>query len=158
MAYVVARPNGRFEIRESVHTPLGPRARSLANFALLTEDVLAAAKARADRPFDPIAVLAAADRAGVPITPGARRASAPAKGRGSKAASGFVESSRRMAKSTKSRSGGKRTDPGQVLMELLGFVDQVTPFRDAPAEPLLFPPLARLAAARRGKTKAAPRK
>ena len=41
MAYVVARPKGRFEIRESVHTPKGPRARSLANFPELTDDVLA---------------------------------------------------------------------------------------------------------------------
>ena len=40
MAYVVARPRGRFEIRESVHTPKGPRARSLANFAHLTDEVL----------------------------------------------------------------------------------------------------------------------
>ncbi len=40
MAFVVARPKGRFEIRESVHTPQGPRARSLANFKDLDEEVL----------------------------------------------------------------------------------------------------------------------
>ncbi len=52
MAYVVARPKGRFEIRESVHTHKGPRARSLANFARLSDEVLATARRRASRPFD----------------------------------------------------------------------------------------------------------
>ncbi|MHB1711596.1 MAG: hypothetical protein ACYCV7_09360, partial [Acidimicrobiales bacterium] len=33
------RRGGRFEIRESVHTPKGSRARSLASFSLLTEEV-----------------------------------------------------------------------------------------------------------------------
>ncbi len=52
MTYVVARPKGRFEIRESVHTPKGPRARSLANFTQLTDEVLARPARRASRPFD----------------------------------------------------------------------------------------------------------
>ncbi len=59
MAYVVARPRGRFEIRESVHTPKGPRARSLANFAHLDDEVLDRARRRASRPFDTEAVRAA---------------------------------------------------------------------------------------------------
>jgi hypothetical protein len=52
MAYVVGRSAGRFEIRESVHTTKGPRARSLANFGILTDQVLAVAAGRAERPFD----------------------------------------------------------------------------------------------------------
>ena len=62
MAYVVARPKGRFEIRESVHTPAGPRARSLAGFTQLTDEVLARASRKAVRPFDPEAVRASAAR------------------------------------------------------------------------------------------------
>jgi hypothetical protein len=41
-------------------------------------------------------------------------------------------------------------DPGQTLIDLLGFAEQVSPFADPPApEPLGFPPLARLVAARK---------
>ena len=64
MAYVVVRPKGRFEIRESLHTPDGPRARSLAGFDVLTDGVIAKAARRAQRPFDVEAVLASARRAG----------------------------------------------------------------------------------------------
>ena len=63
MAYVVARPKGRFEIRESVYTPKGPRARTLANFEELTDKVLDTARLRASRPFDLDAVLASAEKA-----------------------------------------------------------------------------------------------
>jgi hypothetical protein len=153
MAYVVVRPKGRFEIRESVNTPKGPRARSLANFAVLTDEVLAQAAARATRPFDPIAVLAGADRAGVGVTPEARLASA--SGWGAETRSGtdanrtFVESSRRMAHSLERPETNDRPDPGQALIDLLGFAEQVMPFREPPPpEPLLFPSLARLVAAR----------
>jgi hypothetical protein len=58
MAYAVVRPKGRFEIRESLHTPDGPRARSLAGFDVLTDEVVAKAAQRAQRPFDLEAVLA----------------------------------------------------------------------------------------------------
>ncbi len=64
MAYVVARPRGRFEIRESVHTPKGPRARSLANYAHFNDEVLDKARRRATRPFDAGVVRAAAARLG----------------------------------------------------------------------------------------------
>jgi hypothetical protein len=139
MAYVVVRPNGRFEIRESLNTPKGPRARSLANFAVLTDEVLAQATARATRPFDPTMVLAAADRAGVRVTPEARRASAP----------GWTAKGRSSAGAGKRRKAKDGPDPGQALIDLLGFAEAVTPFSDPPPpEPLGFPPLARLAAAR----------
>src|ERR1035437_8373265 len=68
MAYVVARPAERFEIRESVHTTRGPRARSLANFGILTARFRAVAGVRAERPFDARAVLASARRAGARVT------------------------------------------------------------------------------------------
>jgi hypothetical protein len=141
MAYVVVRPNGRFEIRESVNTPKGPRARSLANFAVLTDEVLAQATSRATRPFDPTMVLAAADRAGVRVTLDARQASAP----------GWKADVRRSAggKSVERRKKKDGPDAGQALIDLLGFAEQVTPFSDPPPrKPLGFPPLAKLAAAR----------
>jgi len=67
MAYVVRRPAGRWEIRESVVTRDGPRARSLASFRVLDGGVLDRATARARRPFDRERVLASARRAGAPI-------------------------------------------------------------------------------------------
>lgn len=140
MAYVVARPRGRFEIRESVHTPKGPRARSLAGFSRLTDEVLAKAGRRATRPFDAEAVRASAARAGAP-TPRHRR---PEIQR-------FVESSRRMAAALESRppAAASRRDPGDALMDLLGLVAQVSAFQPPRApEPLRFPPLARLRAER----------
>ena len=139
MAYVVSRPRGRFEIRESVHTPKGPRARSLAGFALLTDQVLATAGRRASRPFDVEAVRASAARAGAPTprheSPDTRR---------------FVESSRRMARSLERvPPPAARRDPGDALIGLLGFVAGVKPFGPARApEPLGYPPLARLRAER----------
>jgi hypothetical protein len=152
MAYVVARPKGRYEIRESVHTPKGPRARTLANFEHLTDKVLHTARLRAHRPFDLDAVRASAERA---------RTSAAAQGPRAEGSSGvakpprpelrrFAESSRRMAAALETRPppAGSARDPGDALIELLELVAQVSAF-GAPRhpEPLRFPPLARLRAA-----------
>jgi hypothetical protein len=147
MAYVVTRPKGRYEIRESVHTQKGPRARSLANFAALTDEVLETAQRRASRPFDRAAVRASARRAGCPVRRGRRRPgrAAPAP---PTAVGNFVDASRRMAAGLEgkpSRGGAVHRDPGEVLIGLLGFVAQIAPFQPAPSpEPLRFPPLARL--------------
>jgi hypothetical protein len=155
MAYVVARPRGRFEIRESVHTPKGPRARSLANFALVTDDVLERARQRASRSFDAEAVRAAAERAvagqtdvaGVPVTAGAATTVPPHARPETRR---FVDASRRMARSLERvPERADRRDPGDALIDLLGFVAQVTPTRRPRAEPLRFPPLAGLRSARR---------
>jgi hypothetical protein len=147
MAYVVARPKGRFEVRESIHTPQGPRARSLAGFGVLTDEVLAAAAERSTRPFDAEAVLASARRAGAPAT--AVDGGVDAGGRGSSRR--FVEASRRMAVSMRRRPvfpGPK--DSGAALVDLLGFADAVA--RSQPPrsyEPLTFPVLSRLVEGRR---------
>jgi len=77
MTYVVVRPDRRprrgdgerpvrFEIRESVSTPAGPRARTLATFRVLTASVLAEAASRARRPFDARQVRARAAALGAP--------------------------------------------------------------------------------------------
>ena len=177
MAYVTVRRNGRFEIRESLHTPRGPRARSLASFATLTDEVLAKAATRATRPFDAGAVVASARRAHAPVALVSReatrarapvavvsreatRARAPvATGIGADAGQGdrrasrrFVEASQRMASSLAPRGqmAARRRDPGDALIELLGFADAVTRSQPArPFAPLAFPAIARLAACRR---------
>jgi hypothetical protein len=154
MAFVVVRPRDRFEIRESVHTPKGPRARTLANFEQLTDKVLDTARQRASRPFDSDAVRASAVKAqksaearraarkplggaAAPVRPPMRR---------------FVESSRRMAASLESRPPGRAgsaRSPGDVLIELLDLTAQIPSFKGPlRREPLQFPSLARLRAAR----------
>jgi hypothetical protein len=82
MTYIVARPGSRpgglrdarsgaggaarYEIRESVSTPAGPRARTLATFRVLTAGVIADAAARARTPFDAAQVRERAAALGVP--------------------------------------------------------------------------------------------
>lgn len=142
MAYVVARLEGRFEIRESLHTPDGPRAHSLAGFDVLSDAVLAKAARRAQRPFDVGAVLASGRRAGAPTTVGV--------GGEADASRRFVGASRRMARALQ-RPQALRPDPGAALIELLGFADAVT--RNQPPRPPLpleFPVLSRLVEGRRG--------
>jgi hypothetical protein len=134
MAYVVGR-GARFEIRESLHTPAGPRARSLANFSRLSDEVLATAERRACRPFDRAKVLASAARAGAPVEV--------------RDYSGFVDASRRFGRRTDGPPDRPGRDPGVALIELLGFADRVS--RSVPrrgAEELMFPVLARLVARR----------
>jgi hypothetical protein len=147
MAYVVARRNGRFEIRESLHTPHGPRARSLAGFEVLTDEVLAKAAGRATRPFDENAVIASGRRAGAPVTV-TRGAVQGTVGDSSRR---FVAASRRMALSLRRPSSPSRpVDPGTALIELLGFADAVTAGQPArPSEPLAFPVMSRLVQGRR---------
>jgi hypothetical protein len=150
MAFVVARPKGRFEIRESIHTSKGPRARSLANFSRLTDDVLETARRRATRPFEPKAVRASARKAGSAVA--RRRPTTAAATPTRQEARRFVEASRRMAHSLEPRPPGadRRRDPGDTLIDLLNFAEQIEPFtRPREPEPFAFPPLARLAEATR---------
>jgi hypothetical protein len=145
MAYVVARPQGRFEIRESLYTPDGPRARSLAGFDVLTDDVLAKAARRAQRPFDVNAVLASGRRAGATATVRAPGRKADDSRRR------FVETSRRMAQTLQRPPVVRPADPGAALIDLLGFVDAVTRNQPPrPFAPLEFPVLSRLVEGRRG--------
>jgi hypothetical protein len=66
MAYVVKRRDGRFEIRESVARPRGPRARTLATFRELSDAVLDLAASRATTPFDRERIEARAHTLGAP--------------------------------------------------------------------------------------------
>jgi hypothetical protein len=140
MAYVVARNGGRFEIRESLHTPSGPRSRTLAGFfGVLTDETLTAAAARAQRPFDAEAVIRSGRRAGARVqvaTAGASRAR-----------DRFLAGAKSMASALGKPPGtAARGDAGVVLMELLGFVDMVRASQPPrPFEPLAFPALSQLA-------------
>jgi hypothetical protein len=143
MAFVVRRRDGRFEIRESIYTKSGPRARSLGNFAALTEQVLSKAGQRASRPFDREAVIASAIRSGSPVFDVSRAhgVSSPT----SHQAADFAPAARRFAV----RAGDVRrpplvADPGTSLAQLLRFADEVR--RHSPrrrSEPLVFPVLSR---------------
>lgn len=67
MAYVTARPNETWEIRESVVTPSGPRSRTLASFKTLSDEVIEHARARAQKPLAAGEIRDAAHRAGAPV-------------------------------------------------------------------------------------------
>lgn len=67
MAYVVARPDHRWDLRESAATPAGPRSRTLASFTALTPETLEHAGTRSSKPLDERAVREAARRAGAPV-------------------------------------------------------------------------------------------
>ncbi len=78
MAYLRKRRDGRVEIRESIATRRGPRARTLAVFrGALAPDVIERAAGLARRPFDRTALRARAHALGVPMS--ARRADAAAR-------------------------------------------------------------------------------
>lgn len=144
MAYVVARRNSRFEIRESLHTNQGPRARTLVGFRVLTDDILAAASRRAQRPFDAAAVIGSGRRAGASV----QVASASSRGDSDR----FLAGSKNMARTLgRSQAPTARGDAGAALMELLGFADTVRASQPPrPFESLAFPALSRLAGARVG--------
>jgi hypothetical protein len=67
MAYVTARHNGTWEIRESTSTPNGPRSRTLASFRALSDEVVEHARARAEKPLSAEDIRDAARRAGAPV-------------------------------------------------------------------------------------------
>lgn len=138
MAYVVGRRRGRFEVRESFHTSGGPRSRTLVGFNVLSDDILAAAARRAQRPFDAEAVIRSARRAGARVqvvTSGASRARDQ-----------FLSGSRTMASTLgQSPPSNACVDAGTALLELLGFADMVAAGQPPrPFEPLAFPALARV--------------
>ena len=67
MAYVVATKPGRFEVRESVSTPDGPRSRTLASFRELTAETVEKVQARSEKPPTAADLTHLALRAGAPI-------------------------------------------------------------------------------------------
>lgn len=69
MAYVVANKRGTFEVRESYGTPMGPRSRTLATFAVLDQAAVRKARAKAAGDIDPERLRESALRAGAMIAP-----------------------------------------------------------------------------------------
>ena len=67
MAFVTAKPDGRFEIRETELTPSGPRSRTLVTFRTLNDDVLERARAKARGTFDEHKVRQGARRLGAAV-------------------------------------------------------------------------------------------
>jgi hypothetical protein len=69
MAFVTARGNGAWEVRESGLTDAGPRSRTLATFTTLTPEIVERACERSSKPLDPADLRRAARRAGAPVAP-----------------------------------------------------------------------------------------
>jgi hypothetical protein len=67
MAYVVATKPGRFEVRESVSTPEGPRSRTLASFRELTAETVEKVQARSEKSPTAAELTQLALRAGAPV-------------------------------------------------------------------------------------------
>lgn len=67
MAYVVRRPGGRWEIRESYSSDAGPRSRTLVTFKVLSPQIISRAARVARRPIDTGQLIRAARRSGVPF-------------------------------------------------------------------------------------------
>lgn len=67
MAFVVATKRGTYEVRESHSTPKGPRSRTLASFAELSDEVIEKARLRAEKPLDARELRDSAARAGAPV-------------------------------------------------------------------------------------------
>jgi hypothetical protein len=68
MAYVVSRPAGRWEIRESRSTLAGPRSRTLATFRVLTPEIVDLAVSRSAAQIDRDSLIGSARRAGATIS------------------------------------------------------------------------------------------
>lgn len=67
MAYVVATKPGRFEVRESVSTPKGPRSRTLASFREMSAETVERVRANSEKPPTAAELTRLALRAGAPV-------------------------------------------------------------------------------------------
>lgn len=67
MAYVTARKNGTWEVRESARSAKGPRSRTLASFRELTPDVIEQVKDRSSMTVDVDDLRRRAVAAGAPM-------------------------------------------------------------------------------------------
>jgi hypothetical protein len=67
MAYVVATKPGRFEVRESVSTPAGPRSHTLATFREMDGEIVEKVRARSEKPPTAAELTRLALRVGAPV-------------------------------------------------------------------------------------------
>lgn len=148
MAYVVRRPAGRWEIRESYSTPAGPRARTLVTFQTLIPEVIDRAARAAKTNFDARAVVRSAKRAGTPIAPSPADSRAIALVRSLARDEPIRPGLRRMLADRLSGRpvdddlaewiGASTTARGEALVDLLGLADRLPGPRRTP---LRFPRL-----------------
>jgi hypothetical protein len=68
MAYVTRNRTGSWEIRESRSTPAGPRSKTLASFKTLTHEHVVVASERSGGELDADTLIAAARKAGAPVS------------------------------------------------------------------------------------------
>lgn len=160
MAFVIAKRNGTYEIRESRNSPNGPRSKTLATFRELDDKVIAKARARSDKPLSDDELRAAAQRAGAPgarapidraareliaelgkgrhLDPTLRRLLLDllASGNGKEAARPVTDSERAVAEWMASTP----RERGAALFDLLLLADAL-PHRDRIGMPLEFPRL-----------------
>jgi hypothetical protein len=155
MAYMVYRPSGTWEVRESRATPAGPRSRTLATFRTLTPEIVARVRARSAKQLSADELRRAASRAGAPIAPspsdraagellaevGAGRQPRPALRRLLLAAlQDRPDASLDSARSAASWITATAAQRGEALRDLLLLTDSLPPRRAA--SPLRFPPVA----------------
>jgi len=150
MAYVVRRPNGAWEIRESVVTDRGPRSRTLASFRRLTPGTVTRAVRRAQRPTSADEVYAALERAGAVTSAADDAARAllaevaagrpPSPGLRRLVVGMLSDPPQHDSPTAEAAEWFEATDEqrGEALGDLLQFVDALPP---RPAPPLSFPPL-----------------
>lgn len=161
MTFVVPTKSGRFEIRESTHTPSGPRSRTLTSFRELDAAAIEKAREKAGKTVDADALRRAARRAGAPVArPVADRAAREliaelAKGRPldpplrhmlldllrSGFEDGSVDSPRQEAEHAVAEwMAASPQERGRALVDLLLLADAL-PHRGRKGEPLRFPRL-----------------
>lgn len=109
MAFVVATKPSRFEVRESLSTPKGPRSRTLASFSEMTSEVVEKVQAKSQKPPTAAELTRLALRAGAPV-------------RGSQLDEAASETLRRIA-------GGEQPDPKlrRLLIDALSDQDPSNP-------------------------------
>lgn len=149
MAFVIRRPGGRWEIRESFSTNAGPRARTLTSFKVLTPQVIERAIDTARRPANRESIIRGAKKAGAPVELSAGDALAESLlrgvARGASVRPGvrrlLVEhlmGSRQADDSFARWIGASLEERSAALVDLLGLADRLP---KPPKRPLRFPRL-----------------
>jgi hypothetical protein len=152
MAYLVARPRGTWELRESRTTESGPRSRTLVSFRELDDEVLATVVERATGALDADQVRELCRRAGVHVARSAADRAAAALlreiGRGNKpsptlgSAVGKALAGEGLTDAEHAAAEWADASPerrGRAIWDLLLLADHI-PVRPRP-EKLAFPPL-----------------
>lgn len=145
MAFVVTKPNGTWEVRESRRTPAGPRSRTLATFREFTPEVTAQVSERSSVPIESDDLRSKVVRAGAPVTESeVERASKtllrqlslgqkPRRALAQLIAESFPEARGSSVSGEAERmmlwAGASMNERGEALTDLLGLGDALPPVR-----------------------------